>query len=100
MATYEVTGPDGSRYQVTAPDDATNDQIMSFVHTQAAPKAAPNPAPNTAPDEVGPLQAAMIGAGKTVSRIGQGMQQIYYGATGNQQAQDALKSRVDEENRL
>ena len=34
MATYNVTAPDGTKYQVTAPDDATQDQVMAYVQAQ------------------------------------------------------------------
>lgn len=30
MATYELTSPDGHVFQVTAPDDATQDQVMAY----------------------------------------------------------------------
>ena len=45
-------------------------------------------------------QAGIIGAGKMLSRIGQGVQQGYYGLTGNQQKLDDLEKQVNEENRL
>lgn len=35
MAKYRVTGPDGGTFEVTAPDDATEDQVMEYVRTQA-----------------------------------------------------------------
>ena len=43
MAVYRVTGPDGGTYKVTAPDDATPDQIKARVQAAAKPKAAPTP---------------------------------------------------------
>jgi hypothetical protein len=49
---------------------------------------------------VGPGDAMLIGAGKTLSRIGQGMQQGYYGMTGNQPELDRLSQQVSEENQL
>lgn len=51
-------------------------------------------------DDPGALESAMIGAGKAATRLGQGVQQAYYWATGNDKAQADLKARVDEENRL
>lgn len=36
MAVYEVTGPDGVKYRVTAPDGATEDQVMEMVRQEAA----------------------------------------------------------------
>lgn len=37
MAKYRVTGPDGATYEVNAPDDATEDQVMEYVRSQYAP---------------------------------------------------------------
>lgn len=91
MATFEVTGPDGGKYQVTAPDDATNDQIMSYVQSQAKAPAAPKT------DDNSPMQAGLIGAGRMMTQLGRGVQQGYYGLTSNQSAQDALKAKSDEE---
>jgi hypothetical protein len=44
MAKYRVTGPDGGTFEVTAPDDATSDQIMQYVQSQQPPKAQVAPA--------------------------------------------------------
>lgn len=49
-------------------------------------------------DKNGPIDAALIGAGKTTARIGQGMQQAWYGLTGNDQAAADLKAKVADEN--
>ncbi len=40
MAKYSVTGPDGQKYTVTAPDDATDEQIMAYVQQSADKKSA------------------------------------------------------------
>jgi hypothetical protein len=34
MATYEVTAPDGSKWDVTAPDDASESQVMEYAKGQ------------------------------------------------------------------
>lgn len=39
-------------------------------------------------------QTALIGAGRTFDRIGKGMQQLYYGATGNDKELAALQERA------
>lgn len=36
MARYEVTGPDGSRFEINAPDGATEAQVMEFAQQQFA----------------------------------------------------------------
>lgn len=35
MARYRITGPDGGTFEVTAPDDATQDQVMAYVQQNA-----------------------------------------------------------------
>lgn len=43
MPTYRITGPDGATYEVTAPDGASEQDVLSFVQSQAG--SAPAPAP-------------------------------------------------------
>lgn len=45
-------------------------------------------------------QALEMGAGKTFDSLGRGMQQLYYGATGNTKEQEALKGRSERVERL
>jgi len=56
--------------------------------------------PSYAPDAPGVMESALIGAGRTFDRLGKGAQQMYYGATGNKSAQDALKERAAEDDRI
>jgi hypothetical protein len=46
MAKYEVTSPDGQKFEVTAPDSATQDEVQTFVMKTFGGK--PKPAPTTA----------------------------------------------------
>jgi hypothetical protein len=39
MATYQITGPDGSVYEVTAPEGATDAEIMAYAQRGVQPKA-------------------------------------------------------------
>lgn len=34
MATYEITSPDGQRFEITAPDDATEAQVLAYAQQQ------------------------------------------------------------------
>jgi hypothetical protein len=43
MAKFQITGPDGQAYEVTAPDDATEDQVLEYVKRSAGTVAAPAP---------------------------------------------------------
>jgi hypothetical protein len=92
MPTFEITSPDGKTYEVTAPEGATHEQVLAYAQSQYKPAVT-----NTAPNEKGALESAFIGAGKTLTQLGRGVQQAYYGATGDDKAQAALKAKVDEE---
>lgn len=39
MATYRITAPDGAKYDVTAPDDATEEQVMAYAKQNYAKPA-------------------------------------------------------------
>lgn len=44
MAKFRVTGPDGGTFEVTAPDDASEQQVMDYVRSQAPTPKAVEPA--------------------------------------------------------
>lgn len=62
MAKFTITGPDGAEYDVTAPDDATDDQVLEYVRAQHASAGAPQPAPEES------FADKAIGAAKAVGR--------------------------------
>lgn len=41
MATYEITSPNGQTYEVTAPDNASESAVLSYVKTQFAKETSP-----------------------------------------------------------
>ena len=43
MATYVVTAPDGKEYEITAPEGATQEQILAYVQQNYAQAAQPQP---------------------------------------------------------
>jgi len=51
-------------------------------------------------DDPGALQTLLIGAGRTFDRLGKGAQQLYYGATGNHDAQRKLAEAAAEDDRI
>ena len=55
MPTYEVTAPDGNRYRVTAPEGATQDQIIQYVQSQVGRQAITAP-PAPQPEQSGVLR--------------------------------------------
>lgn len=95
MPVYEITSPDGKTFEVTAPAGATQDQVIAYAkgQWQAMQKATQQA------EDPGVGKSLLIGAGRTFDRIGKGMQQLYYGATGNQAAQDDLAKRAAEEDK-
>lgn len=43
MAKFRITGPDGGVYEVNAPDDATEDQVLSYVQQNTAGRSFAQP---------------------------------------------------------
>lgn len=67
--------------------------------SQSTPKATVAPLkPEIEVPGIG--QTMLIGTGRTFDRIGKGMQQLYYGASGNEQALTALADSAKEDDRL
>jgi hypothetical protein len=61
-----------------------------------ARERVPAPKPERAPvEDPGFAQSMLIGTGRTFDRIGKGVQQMYYGATGQDGKQAALKAEAD-----
>jgi len=75
-----------------------SDIVARLTTTGVKPVAAPTPAPEV--DDPGVIGSAVIGAGRTFDRIGKGMKQLYYGATGNDQAQAKLAQDAAEEDKI
>ncbi len=63
-------------------------------------QASTSPATQVKTDDPGIMGSMVIGAGRTFDRVGKGMQQLYYGATGNDAASADLKQRAAEDDRL
>ena len=71
MPQYQITAPDGSRHIVTAPDGATQEQVLAYAQQNFASLAAPETAPEPAqPENKGILTNLAQGALKGASGIG------------------------------
>lgn len=68
MASYDVTSPDGRKFRVNAPDDATQEQVLAYA--QANMPAAPKP------EDPGVLQSVAIGAGRSMDKLAAGLRNI------------------------
>lgn len=68
MARYEITAPSGERFEITAPDDATEDQVLQYAQSQFAQKPAQPESARTGvkinPPEYSPTELAEISQGK------------------------------------
>lgn len=69
MATFRVKAPDGSEWEVNAPDDASEDAVLRYAQMQFKAK------PQAQVDDPGFGQAALIGTGRTLDRLGKGIKQ-------------------------
>lgn len=102
MAKYQITSPDGKAFVVNAPDGATQDQVLEYAKSQWAKSNPSEPAAVAVEPEFedpGMGRTLLIGAGRTFDRVGKGMQQLYYGARGNEKELAALKESAAEDDR-
>lgn len=81
MPTFVVTSPDGRKFRVTAPEGATQEQVMSLVAQQqpasepAAPQREIQEFDPTA--DMNPMQRFLAGSGKAVMDLGRGVGQAF-----------------------
>lgn len=77
------------------------DAEAASVLAQEVKRLRSTPTPKaTLADDPGAAQSLLIGAGRTTDRVLKGMQQLYYGATGNQAKQAELAATAAEDDRL
>lgn len=86
MAKFRITGPDGGTYEVTAPDGATEDEVLAYVQRSANQPAASQKGPIPAPSLVTPPlstgEGLAVGAGRMIDRLIAGGKQAWQAATG------------------
>lgn len=102
MPKYRVTSPDGQTFEITAPDGASMEEVQAYAMQNMTSKQSADTTPSldTQANQESWGSAGLIGAGKALTRIGQGMQQGFYNLTGNEKALADLDKQVQEEDRL
>jgi hypothetical protein len=65
MAKYRITAPDGNSYEITAPDDATQDQVLAYAQAnyQGASQPSQPAAPQSQADPLAAYTRAAQGTG-------------------------------------
>lgn len=86
--------------QVEFPDGMSDDQIVDAIkaNSQAPGGARPEPAPQ--PEVPGVGQTMLIGAGRGVDQLVKGVQQLYYKAAGDKDAEQQLAQQVTGEDAI
>lgn len=77
MATYRVKAPDGSEWDVNAPDGATEDAVMRYAKAQWGAKSkAPDYKPINPTDDMSGLETFAAGMGKKMTDWGRSIGQM------------------------
>ena len=61
MPKYEITSPDGKRFEVTAPEGATQEQVLSYAQSKFAETPTAQPAQPAEPSSMERLGKAAVG---------------------------------------
>jgi hypothetical protein len=100
MPRYEITSPTGERFEITAPDGASEQDVLSFAQSQW--KAKPAPEKYTTTGSFG--ENMLAGAGKAVVDTGRGLRQLGSNVPGLNQLDTfdptKVQAEVDEAKRL
>lgn len=76
--------------------------LRRMAELEAKERATPQRQQAASPqiEDPGFMQSALIGTGRTIDRVGKGMQQAYYGLTGQDAKQAELKANAKEDDRM
>lgn len=90
MPKYRITSPDGRTFDVTAPDGATQEQVLAYAQQHHAQQQPWQPRRRTVEDlrqaarehdsteGMSPTQTILAGAGKSLVDTGRGVKQLYH----------------------
>lgn len=105
MPIFEITAPDGKTYEVEGPDGSTPEQALAILKKRLQPQPAKQPEMNLAARDTGMMEAGLIGAGRTIDRVGKGLKQgalevgDRLGFSGARPELDRMKTAEDENTR-
>lgn len=101
MAKYRITGPDGAAYEITAPDDATEDQVLAYAQANYQPQAQPersmaeryaaagiDPSAPDPTEGMSFVDKALAGFGQSLYGTARGVQQLFGQRSVEQVAED------------
>lgn len=88
---FEITSPEGKKFEVNAPDGATRDEVLAYAQSQFKPVEPYKPVSPT--DDMSGPQKFLAGMGKGFSDLGTGFKQRLGMVTPEQVAEDR---RVDQ----
>ena len=74
MAKYNITSPDGKQFVVSAPDDATEEQVLAYA--QKSFKMAKAPEKMDATEGMSTTEKFLAGIGKSMHDTAQGLGQF------------------------
>lgn len=76
MATYEITSPTGETFEITAPDNASEQDVLSYAQSQFS-QATPEPQQSFNPtDDMSFIQKLLAGTGKSFVDTAEGVKQL------------------------
>jgi len=106
MPKYRITSPDGKTFEITAPEGATQEQVLSYAQSQwKAPQTEKAPAQK---DDVSALAAPFVGLSKGIGNamfggqelVGKGLSAIGADGIGQALIEDAAKRKLSEQENI
>jgi hypothetical protein len=92
MAEYNVTSPTGEKFKITAPDNATQDQVMTYAQQQFSQNTKPEINPSAERfNKLNPIHKGFIGVGQAIHNLGMGAEQLL--GLKSQEDIDALRKK-------
>ena len=92
MATYDITSPDGQKFRVNAPDDATQEQVMAYAQKNF--KMAKQPEKMDATEGMSTFDKVRAGFGKAIHDTAQGLGQMV-GLTDRADVEESRRLNAD-----